>query len=191
MAWRLAPCLEALRDEVDALAPDRSRDSDGTIGDTAHGSRESDHNPDDEGWVDAIDLTHDPAHGADMNSIVGRVIANRDERVSYVIWNGGLWRSYAKPGVPAWTRQDYTGANPHDHHAHFSARDENRHDTTPWLEDDMPLTDDDARKIADAVGGLVIRKKNDGTKVNLRTILLDMQRDLWDLQRRVERLEAD
>jgi len=42
MSWRLARSLEPLRNEVNAAAPNRSKASDGTIGDTAHSSRASD-----------------------------------------------------------------------------------------------------------------------------------------------------
>ncbi|MQB02542.1 MAG: hypothetical protein GEU78_20460, partial [Actinobacteria bacterium] len=73
MAWRVARSLLTLRDQVDAAAPNRSKRSDGTIGDAAHASRSSDHNPwvkdGATGVVTAIDLTHDPAGGANMHTI--------------------------------------------------------------------------------------------------------------------------
>lgn len=119
MAWRLAPSLASLRAELNVLAPDRDRTSDGTIGDQAHASRSSDHIVED-GVVHAIDLDHDPAHGADMNVITARVRDNRDRRIAYIIFNGRIWWSVPHKGYAAWAPAPYTGANAHAHHAHFS-----------------------------------------------------------------------
>jgi hypothetical protein len=67
MAWRPAKSLIQLRDQINQIAPNRSKASDGTIGDAAHASRASDHNPwvreGDAGVVTAIDITHDPDDG--------------------------------------------------------------------------------------------------------------------------------
>jgi hypothetical protein len=61
---RLARSLETLRHQVDQLAPNRDKDSDGWIGDTSHQARKSEHNPDANGVVRALDITNDPAPGA-------------------------------------------------------------------------------------------------------------------------------
>ena len=45
MTWRLARSLETLRAQINRIAPNRSKVSDGTIGDAKHASRSSDHNP--------------------------------------------------------------------------------------------------------------------------------------------------
>lgn len=45
--WRIAESLQQLLDQVNQMAPGRSKASDGAIGDTSHQSRRSDHNP----WV--------------------------------------------------------------------------------------------------------------------------------------------
>ena len=69
MAWRVAKSLLKLRDQINAHAPKRSKKSDGYIGDAAHASRSSDHNPwvkdGKMGVVTAADFTHDPAGGFD------------------------------------------------------------------------------------------------------------------------------
>lgn len=134
MAWKLAPALDVLRREVNEAWPTRNIASDGTIGDAAHRSRPSHHNPDRDGIVRAIDLTHDPDSGADMNLVVGRVVGQRDHRIEYVIWGGQIIRSYKRHSShPApWTPEPYSGTNPHTRHAHFSVTHEGRFDTQPW-----------------------------------------------------------
>lgn len=134
--WRLAPCLIALEAEADRLAPMRLRLSDGSIGDSAHAARRSDHNPDEEGatdWVDALDLTHSPDRGFDVHAhwrqIARNVLAGIEHRVLYLISNDSIFSE--RGGVWAW--RDYDGSNPHRHHGHISVRDEHRQDTGSWL----------------------------------------------------------
>lgn len=43
--WRVAKSLLVLRDQVNKMAPNRNKASDGTIGDETHQSHNSDHNP--------------------------------------------------------------------------------------------------------------------------------------------------
>lgn len=126
MSWRLARSLEALRGELDQLAPRRSKVSDGSIGDAAHASRDSDHNPwvkdrSGVGVVRAIDVTHDPKGGMDCQ-LLAEHLAERLGKHSalgsgaYVIFRSRIistdrlkegWRSYS-------------GSNPHDKHLHVS-----------------------------------------------------------------------
>src|SRR5688572_10906117 len=98
--------------------PNRSRASDGTIGDPAHASRRSDHNPDSRGVVLAFDITHDPAHGVDCERLYAHLVRVRDPRVKYVIWRRGI--TSGNRGPAPWVRRDYTGSNPHDRHLHVS-----------------------------------------------------------------------
>ena len=131
--WKLAPCLVAMVDEANRIAPDRNRKADGSIGDTAHSARKSDHNPAN-GWVTALDLTHAPASGFDAHARARQVIARQDERIKYVISNGMIAKSYASRGRAPWIWQPYTGPNPHRHHAHFSIHNTPtaRDDVRPW-----------------------------------------------------------
>lgn len=125
MAWREAKSLLALREEVNTKYPNRSTVSDGTIGDAGHATRDSDHNP----WVidntgigvvTALDLTHDPASGADMDELAHVLASQRDHRIKYIIRRRKIARSYDKPGILAWSWADYTGTNPHITHMHVS-----------------------------------------------------------------------
>lgn len=122
MDWRPANSLVQLRSQVNQIAPNRSKASDGTIGDAAHQGRDSDHNP----WiidagvgvVSAIDITHDPVHGCDCQSIVDALVASQDKRIKYIIWNRQIVSSTNKP----WTWRAYSGANPHNKHFHLSVK---------------------------------------------------------------------
>lgn len=59
MSYYLAPSLAVLRAEINARWPGRDKASDGWIGDTAHQSTRSDHNPNSRGSVNAIDIDED------------------------------------------------------------------------------------------------------------------------------------
>lgn len=118
MAWRLARSLEKLRSQINALSPNRSKASDGTVGDTAHSARKSDHNPDAGGVVRAMDITHDPAHGIDSEKLANAVLASRDQRVKYVISNRKIASGAAGP--QPWKWRPYKGSNPHNKHVHVS-----------------------------------------------------------------------
>jgi peptidoglycan hydrolase-like protein with peptidoglycan-binding domain len=131
MAWRLARSLERLRAQVNAAAPNRSKSSDGTIGDAAHASRSSDHNPyikdGGVGVVRALDLTHDPKGGMDSYALAETLRASGDPRIRYIISNYKI----ANSGQP-WRK--YSGSNPHSHHVHISVSESKSlyDDTRDW-----------------------------------------------------------
>lgn len=133
-SWRLAPSLAVLRDEVNRRWPQRSKRSDGTIGDAAHSARRSEHNPDGLGIVRAIDIT---AAGIQPMTLVQAAIG--DPRVHYVIFNRQIWSR-----AHGWRPRRYTGANSHTQHVHISIRNATAErasaavraaaaaDTSPW-----------------------------------------------------------
>lgn len=122
MSWFLAPSLRALFAEVNRMAPRRNKRSDGSIGDTSHQARKSDHNPDRSagGVVRAIDVTHDPGSGCDCGWLAGKIRERRDPRVAYVIFNRRIMAGQGGPSPWVWRR--YTGVNPHTKHMHVSIR---------------------------------------------------------------------
>lgn len=142
--WRVAKSLEVLLSQWNAAHPDRSKTSDGSIGDAAHAARTSDHNPwvgpasDGKMIVTARDFTHDPAHGADADQLAAALVASRDPRIKYVIRNRRMCRSYPKVvdgrTYAAWEWAPYPGDNPHTKHVHVSvASVESLYDrTTQW-----------------------------------------------------------
>lgn len=110
------------------MYPGRDKASDGTIGDAAHQAQASDHNPDSQGVVRALDITHDPAHGCDIGLISDWLAESRDHRLSYVIAN----RLIASPDSD-WGWVTYTGDDPHTNHIHISVvADSSADDQTPW-----------------------------------------------------------
>ena len=130
MAARITKSLDILRSQVNALAPKRSKASDGWLGDSKHSMRKSDHNPEPDGTVDAFDLTHDPRNGVDIQKVCDAIVASRDRRVSYLICNGKIIAGNSGP--KPWIKRNYTGPNKHTKHLHVSVLDAHQDDTTPW-----------------------------------------------------------
>lgn len=130
--WRLAASLVQLRDEVNKTYPKRDKGSDGTIGDTAHSTRRSDHNPNSRGVVQAWDCTDDKGTlGMELAEFLRK---KRDPRVKYVISEGKMFSSYPTTSYPAWAWRPYNGTNKHTSHTHVSVVDDpNRYDDdTSW-----------------------------------------------------------
>ena len=136
--WRVASGLLKLREQVNQAAPQRRKGSDGTIGDAAHCSRKSDHNPwvrdGNIGVVTAMDITHDPTRGCDADAIAEAIRAARDPRVKYIIWNKRIANSSPIGASAAWAWRPYSGANDHTKHVHVSVKPEkaNYDSTAAW-----------------------------------------------------------
>lgn len=137
MAWRLAKGLETLRSQVNEKWPNRRKDSDGSVGDTSHAARPSDHNPDSRGIVHAIDITHDPRGGFDSYAFADMLLKNQDRRLSYVISNRRIGSGPAGPSPGKW--RPYNGSNAHDHHCHVSITKAGEDDASPWGIDGMSI----------------------------------------------------
>lgn len=140
MSWRIARSLLVLRAEIDHAFPRRSKRSDGSIGDAAHASRTSDHNPwirdgRGEGVVSALDITDDNASGADMRRLVEWLTTkSHDARIKYLIHERKIYSSYPTTTTPAWAARPYDGLNAHAHHLHISVRSEPHYydSARPW-----------------------------------------------------------
>lgn len=157
-SWRVARGLNTLRDQVDEAAPNRSKLSDGSIGDPAHQVERSDHNPDAGGVVRARDITHDPGDGANMFDISEALRISRDRRIKYVIFNKRIFSATWSGSRPPWTWGPYSGSNPHDKHMHVSVVPTSvADDTSPW-EITLPLSNEDIRRVSDATAAKVLGK---------------------------------
>lgn len=139
MAWRAANSLLTLLGQVNALYPNRSKASDGTIADERHRAQgaASDHNINAYGVVTALDITHDPAHGLDIQQLADKLVATNDPRIKYVIANRRIWYS------GRWS--PYSGSNdPHTNHVHISvSTSPNLYDNgQPWYIDNEDMIKD-------------------------------------------------
>jgi hypothetical protein len=137
--WRVAESLQVLLKQLNEAFPQRSKASDGGIGDANHATSNSDHNPhikdkNGMGVVTARDYTHDPVGGIDCDWLCDELMKHKDPRIKYIIWNKQMVRSYAKEGIQPWTKAAYTGANAHTKHLHLSVQPEQElYDSkTPW-----------------------------------------------------------
>lgn len=172
MSWWLAAGLKTLRSQINAEYRGRDVASDGAIGDAAHQANpSSDHNPDSTstppGVVRAIDVDEDllgPGVAAGERLLMRlfdhlrlEAKAGRERRLYYLIYEGRI--TSAKSG---WEWRTYTGVNPHRFHGHVSVNSRADHDGSPWSfpEDDMPLSDDDVKRIAEAT------RQSVGTSLN-------------------------
>jgi hypothetical protein len=113
---------QQLREQFDDTYPDRDRTSDGWIGDTRHSARPSDHNPDAEGIVRAIDIDRDLSGKAKPDLMPDladqiRIFAKSDpsKRIAYIIFAEKIASSRM-----GWRWRKYSGINKHDHHCHIS-----------------------------------------------------------------------
>lgn len=184
--WRTARSLDVLLDEVNASAPLRSKVSDGSIGDAAHATRDSDHNPfvidaDGQGVVRARDFTHDPINGLDCDLLAVRLVelAKSGHPAlgpgAYVIWEGRI-ASSTDDGEP-WDWEPYGGSNEHRKHLHVSvALAASGYDSTrPWgvvNQEDIVNQSDIDQIAAAAVAKLLatkieVKRNGTGDKVKL------------------------
>lgn len=112
MSWHLAPSLVQLLAEVDKKWPKRSKRSDGTVGDTSHAARKSDHNPNTRSSVNAIDITR---LGVDTEVLIAAV--KKHPSASYVIFNRHIYSA-----TDGWVKKPYAGISPHTEHLHVSIK---------------------------------------------------------------------
>jgi hypothetical protein len=94
---RLVPAGVTLRDQINKRWPRRDKTSDGWIGDRAHQARKSDHNPDRNGWVHAIDIDENMGAGKMRQGGTARILADQlieyarsgkpgSKRIKYVVY---------------------------------------------------------------------------------------------------------
>jgi hypothetical protein len=126
MKPQLSKAAKQLREQFDDTFPDRDRTSDGWIGDTRHAARKSDHNPDEQGWIRAIDIDRDLFEGSKpdiMGDLADQLRAlsksKADNRIAYIIFDGFICSK-----ILNWKWRKYTGANKHVKHCHISFKKE-------------------------------------------------------------------
>lgn len=147
MVWYKAAWIPAFFDAMNRVFPNRSKASDGTIGDPAHQGSPSGHNPDDTAGsrperedadskpeVRAADIgtTLRSPSGITMETVIQRILAPQyraelDRRLIYIIFNHRIWRK-----ANGWRQETYNGSDPHDTHAHLSGDPIGDEDGSPW-----------------------------------------------------------
>jgi hypothetical protein len=127
--WRVAESIEVFGNQIMQIrGTTASFPSDGTLGDADHQNRVSDHNPDDDGIVRAIDF-HESSPGF-VDQIAEQLRASRDARIKYFIHDDRMFSSY---GSRAWEWRPYGGVNGHETHGHLSVVASSIADSTaPW-----------------------------------------------------------
>jgi hypothetical protein len=124
-----------LRDQVDTWFPDRNTKSpEGWLGDSRHSARKSDHNPDANGWVRAVDINSRLESSDSLAPYLAdqiRIAGKSDKRLSYVIYNGRICSK-----ILNWKWRKYKGINPHKRHIHISFTKLGDTDARPF---DIPL----------------------------------------------------
>lgn len=165
MAWELVPALQEFRTQINEVAPNRDRASDGVIGDYNHQKGDSSHNPDDTGrynseWdtdpdgkqeVRAVDIDIDFRQpGITADRLVAHLIRYAKSGVfwwlRYIIYDRKI---YSKS--TGWTERDYFGSNPHDKHIHvnndFTQSADNKTGCDYRLHELLPQEESDVAKI--------------------------------------------
>ena len=117
---KLCKAGQQLREQIDDDYPERDRKSDGWVADARHRAKgNSDHLPDKNGIVRAIDIDADlSAHKEEAYALVEKIrkCAKRgDKRIKYIIFDGKIMSP-----ILNWKRRKYRGANPHRSHFHIS-----------------------------------------------------------------------
>ena len=124
-----------LRDQIDTWFPDRcTKSPEGWLGDSRHSARKSDHNPDEYGWVRAVDINSRLESSDSLAPYLAdqiRIAAKSDKRISYVIYNGRICSK-----ILNWRWRKYKGINPHKRHIHISFTKLGDLDNRPF---DIPL----------------------------------------------------
>jgi hypothetical protein len=128
-----------LRDQLNARFPDRDKQSDGWIGDSAHSARKSDHNPDKRGWVHAIDIDENFGHGKWRNGRNAQALADQilayarsglpgADRVKYVVYENAIASGTYKSVWFKWRK----GSWGHEAHVHISFTEKAQKDGRDW-----------------------------------------------------------
>jgi hypothetical protein len=133
VAWVLTRGLTTVRNEFNAVFPGRDKASDGSVGDLAHQTSSSGHNPDRTGRAEykdgdsldevrAIDVDRDLVRGSgtDWMELVVQYLVRKARAGGYIPFRYIIYKRRIWSRTDGWKTRTYTGANKHDKHAHFS-----------------------------------------------------------------------
>ena len=193
--WFTVPAVTVLGQQITIIRPGVFP-TDGTVASRIHDqvSPTSDHSPDGDGAVRAIDFGGDTGFLADTTE---QMRLSEDRRIKYVIHNERMFSSYPKPGYPPYTWRPYTGANGHITHAHVSTLAEFDDVTDQWsLQEEEPvMTDHEHQPMPDQLPRLWANGVWEryvaatGTQNNTRTWTMYREYMAWVWEREIVPLE--
>jgi hypothetical protein len=145
-----------LRDQLNEAYPSRDKRSDGWIGDLNHQSRPSDHNPDKDGWVHAIDIDENfgPGwkKGTTAKEFADQLIQYAREgkdngRLKYVVYENSIASGTYSDKYWVWRKGNWG----HTQHIHVSFTDKAEKDGSKF---DLPIFRDEP-EFETSVGDLI------------------------------------
>ena len=191
--WRTVGGITTLGQQIEQLRPG-THPADGTVASKRHDQTNpaSDHSPDNNGDVRAIDIGHNQF--TTLGDWAEHIRLSRDDRVKYVILGNVMYSSYSKGFIEAWTWRPYSGG--YHQHMHVSLVTNGRCESTrPWLleEDPMahthtPMPDELPRQWADQAWQQWVQVS--GTGDNTRTWDFYREDLAWVYDRVIKPLEA-
>lgn len=153
---RLVKAGVTLRDQLNEAYPNRDKRSDGWIGDKAHQARKSDHNPDKDGWVHAIDIDENfgPGwkKGTTAKEFADQLIQYAREgkdngRLKYVVYENSIASGTYSDKYWTWRKGNWG----HTQHIHVSFTDKAERDGSKF---DLPIFRDEP-EFETSVGDLI------------------------------------
>lgn len=146
---RLVKAGVTLRDQINERWGKRDRRSDGWIGDRAHQARKSDHNPDKDGWVHAIDIDENMGGGEGRKGAVAREFADQlieyarkgkdGGRLKYVVYENMIASGTYRDKYWVWRKGNWG----HTQHIHVSFTDKAERDGSKF---DLPIFNKDNKE---------------------------------------------
>lgn len=153
---RLVKAGVTLRDQLNKAYPNRDKRSDGWLGDASHQARKSDHNPDKDGWVHAIDIDENfgPGwkKGTTAKEFADQLIQYAREgkdngRLKYVVYENAIASGTYADKYWTWRKGNWG----HTQHIHVSFTDKAEKDGSKF---DLPIFRDEP-KFETSVGDLI------------------------------------
>lgn len=159
---KLVKAGETLRDQINKRWGNRDKRSDGWIGDRAHQARKSDHNPDKDGWVHAIDIDENMGAGKGRKGATAREFADQlikyaregkdDGRLKYVVYENMIASGTYPNQFWTWRKGNWG----HTQHIHVSFTDKAETDGSKF---NLPIfneskKEEPAKKPVEKVSGI-------------------------------------
>lgn len=147
MSWKPVAGAAVMRDQINKRWPDRDKRSDGILGDLLHAARQSDHNPDSQGFVHALDIDEDLRGSkndniwlADQIIAYARMKRGGSSRLKYVVYENKIASGTYPNHFWTWRGDNYD----HTIHMHISFTTQGQEDGTPF---NIPI-------LVEGVGGI-------------------------------------